>query len=439
MRTHTILFCSAALALTTACGETPTSSSFVDETAASPPTEGGETPGATPSAIGVDGRASDPGPGSEDPRKQRPDAPPTVVDASIDDCPVAPLDGFGAISSFAASTGGRVVAGITGAGDVVLVSRGPSGSANKRVVSELHGAVAIATGDEHFCALMPNGTVTCAGAGRRWLGDSVGNSSFVVESIDLSSRTTSPIVQIAAGGAASCALTTDRRVICWGLDNFVAGPGLVRHAPDDDERERVTLYELTNPFGSPVKQLATSGEHVCAALDDGRVTCFGNDSLGQLGNQNPAFLVGPAGTLETNPAHKSSKPLSLVPITDPANVVAVGYLDGCALEASGIIECWGDNRNGQLGDMGVQPQALTPRALTLSALGLAGSVEEIVLDERYACVRSTEGELACWGRVGTGAMTAPARVDLKGHSARSLRIVDERACALLEDQRVCCY
>ena len=377
----------------------------------------------------------------DDPRKGAPaawrDAPDVVIPSLPGaDCPSAPLAGHGPLAAFATGVGGRAIAGLTESGDVVLVSGGQSA----RVIPELHGAVAVAAGDEHVCALMPGGTVSCAGTGRLWLGDNAKDARFRVRAIDLSARTTSPVVQIVAGGGASCALTTDRRVLCWGYDNFIAGPGLTRYGANDDDHENKnpSLWELTNPFASPVKSLATSGEHVCALLDDGSVTCFGNDSLGQLGNGNPSFLLGAGGALTTNPAHKTGMPLALVPLSAPADVVAVGYLNGCAI-GNGAVECWGDDGSGQLGDLGAQLQSLTPKALPLSSLGLAGAIEELVVDDGLACARSNEGELACWGRGPSGTVTAPALVDLKGHSAHSLRISGARACALLEDKNVCCF
>jgi alpha-tubulin suppressor-like RCC1 family protein len=74
--------------------------------------------------------------------------------------------------------------------------------------------------------------------------------------------------------------------------------------------------------------------HSCALIADGTARCWGNNSVGQLGN----------GT-----ATHSYVPVAVTGMSDAAAITA-GGAHSCAVLADGTARCWGNNSVGQLGD-----------------------------------------------------------------------------------------
>jgi alpha-tubulin suppressor-like RCC1 family protein len=83
-----------------------------------------------------------------------------------------------------------------------------------------------------------------------------------------------------------------------------------------------------------VAAAAADWHHTCAALLNGSLRCWGNNSHGQLGN----------GTLSS-----SAVPVAVRDFTG-AVAVGCGERHSCALSSAGVVRCWGDNTDGQLGD-----------------------------------------------------------------------------------------
>jgi alpha-tubulin suppressor-like RCC1 family protein len=132
---------------------------------------------------------------------------------------------------------------------------------------------ALAAGGDHTCALA-GGTVVCWGANDRGqLGD--GSAEDRLEAV-ATAGLPSGVTALAAGSGHTCAASR-RGVYCWGDDRegqLGGGPGAglnprpvaVRDVPGD------------------VSALAAGVDHVCAALANGRVLCWGDNDFGQLGS-----------------------------------------------------------------------------------------------------------------------------------------------------------
>jgi alpha-tubulin suppressor-like RCC1 family protein len=83
------------------------------------------------------------------------------------------------------------------------------------------------------------------------------------------------------------------------------------------------------------KVIAAGAFHTCVIRTTGETLCWGDNSFGQLGNDNPNM-----GSL--NPA-------SVVPGLDDATSLGAGFGHTCAARASGDVVCWGWNAASQLG------------------------------------------------------------------------------------------
>jgi alpha-tubulin suppressor-like RCC1 family protein len=143
-------------------------------------------------------------------------------------------------------------------------------------VSGLSAVTAIAAGWEHTCALLNDGTVRCWGnniSGQ--LGNGTwgsGNSISVPVTVSLPLSATA----IATGANHTCASLIDGTVRCWGnnLDGQIGRGtwGGVVTVP----------VTVSLPLGAVAVTAGRS--HTCAALSNGTARCWGRNVHGQLGN-----------------------------------------------------------------------------------------------------------------------------------------------------------
>ena len=96
------------------------------------------------------------------------------------------------------------------------------------------------------------------------------------------------VIQIAAGGAHSCALLDTGNVRCWGDNNYgQLGYGHTDTIGDDETPLSAGDVQIVSSSSlSKVIQIAAGSSHSCALLDDGRVRCWGANYSGQLGYGN---------------------------------------------------------------------------------------------------------------------------------------------------------
>ncbi len=87
------------------------------------------------------------------------------------------------------------------------------------------------------------------------------------------------------------------------------------------------------------------------------------------------------------------------------NAVAAGGRHSCALVARGAARCWGENRDGQLGNF-----STADSAVPVAVRGLDRGVVKIVTGEHHSCALTGAGAVLCWGfniggQIGDGTTT----------------------------------
>ena len=201
-----------------------------------------------------------------------------------------------------------------------------AGEASLQAVPGVSGAIQVAAGQNHGCALLGDGTATCWGTSRRTLGPTP-----VAGATDL--------VAIAAGtGDASCAVRKDGAVLCW-----------------DHQLEAAPVAGITDATA------ISMWSHRCAQTRAGAVLCWGYNGRGQLGV--------PAGRDE-------AKPAPVAGIADAA-AISAGRTSTCALRADGAVACWGYNRHGQLGDGTLVDRHQPAPVVGLGARDLAAAADGV--------------------------------------------------------------
>jgi alpha-tubulin suppressor-like RCC1 family protein len=123
-------------------------------------------------------------------------------------------------------------------------------------------------------------------------------------------------------------------------------------------------------------QIDVGESYACAVHETGRVSCWGTNENGQLGN----------ATLQTQ-----GTPL-LVEGIDDAVEVSAGSVHTCARRTNGAIKCWGNNGNGRLGNGSASGSSPSP----VDVVGITDAVQ-LAVGYEHACVRRMTGQVACWG------------------------------------------
>ena len=84
-------------------------------------------------------------------------------------------------------------------------------------------------------------------------------------------------------------------------------------------------------------------DHTCALLDNGDVNCWGSDADGQLGN---------GATSSSNVVSLSSSNNINLGTGRTAISISAGGTHTCAHLDNGLLKCWGNRADGQVGDNG---------------------------------------------------------------------------------------
>ncbi len=228
-------------------------------------------------------------------------------------------------------------------------------------VPGLSGAVRVAAGHWHTCALVAGGEVWCWGANHMGqLGDGTPDQpSGPVAVVGLGGATA-----VAAGAAHSCAVASGE-VWCWG-GNYT---GQLGDGTFEDAAAPVRVEGISDAV-----DVSLGADSSCALLATGEVRCWGANNVGQLGD----------GTREA-----STLPTTVVGVSG-ATAIDSGPSHTCALVGGGELRCWGRNDQGQLGD-GTTATSLVAVAVP----GIVGATGVAVGSSRTCAL--VGGWVGCWG------------------------------------------
>lgn len=194
------------------------------------------------------------------------------------------------------------------------------------------------------------------------------------------------------GATLTCSVRLTGEVDCAGSDlNDLLGDGAM------EEGEEIALRPFLQPIAldEPAQLVSVGEAHACVALFTGEVRCWGRADRGQTG------AAGAAGF----PMLALPAPADELGVIDE---LALGAHHGCVRRASGIIECWGDDGAGQLGDEAVHPACASGDPCSAAPVPLAGIEDVIDLDagRDATCAVRESGAVVCWGRSDTGLLGA---------------------------------
>ena len=149
-------------------------------------------------------------------------------------------------------------------------------------------------------------------------------------------------------------------------------------------------------------QVSAGAAHSCALRDDGVVECWGDDSDGGA----PATRAAPSG-----------KSYTQVSATGRGAGGSTGGTYSCALRDDGVVECWGDNFNGQA-------------PATKAAAN--GTFTQVSAGFGHSCALRSDGVVECWG-------TAPGTTAAASGTFTQVSAGYGHNCALRGDGVVECW
>lgn len=263
----------------------------------------------------------------------------------------------------------------------------------------------VATGYFSTCALLDDSTVKCWGdsfescgdnfdescgigyGDRKRRGDQPGEMGDALPALDLGA----PAKDISCGTFSCCALLANDAIKCWGenVDGVLGyGDELSR---GDQPGEMGNDLPAVDVGVSGVNRLRVGSallfRHACAALKNGEMKCWGNNSDGQLG-------VGDTMT-RGDDSNEMGTALKRVMVDDFIADVAAGDGASCALTAEGQIRCWGDNSGGQLGLGDTMSRGGVPDQ-NFPLVQIGGNAVDVGMSQ-HACAVLDTGAVKCWG------------------------------------------
>lgn len=214
----------------------------------------------------------------------------------------------------------------------------------------------ISLGENHSCGVKKDGSsgkVYCWGSGSEGkLGNNASADTTTPVQVD-ATLMGSEVAQVTAGLNHTCALTTGKKVYCWGsgeLGQLGIG-GTASYATPQ--------HVSSTAIDEKVVHVTAGAYHTCALLNTSEIYCWGFGSSGQLGLGANSTTDGSADDCNTasgvqNVAYCKKEP-EKVSFSLPTNVTATpiaisaGAEHTCAVTIEGRGYCWGRNPDGRLG------------------------------------------------------------------------------------------
>lgn len=166
----------------------------------------------------------------------------------------------------------------------------------------------------------------------------------------------------------------------------------------------------------------SAGASTTCALDDGTLTCWGDNSFNQYGISSTAASFAP---------HATGMAGSITSVSASDQVCAV---------KGGTVSCWGWNAYGQTGATTAHNPTTAPTAITSLA-----NVTQVAVSGTHACALLASGAVWCWGdneagELGNNSQTSThTPVQAMASGATFIAVGGQHSCALMSDTSVKCW
>lgn len=274
------------------------------------------------------------------------------------------------------------------AGQLGIGNKDPNKSV-PTVVEPAEKWIKVSSSFDHTCGIKLDGKLFCWGRNQsNQLGiGNVGNLDDQTSPVAVTDA--GPWIEVVGGVRHTCGIKSDGWLYCWGTDTWgVLGNG-----------GNVPTTNTPIAVGSDKWIAITAGdEHNCGIKIDGKLYCWGHNLYGQIGDGSQANI-------------NVFKDVPTAIGNDQWIAVKAGNNHTCAIRSDKKLFCWGDNRDGRLGDGTKGNISNVPKAI--------GADEWYGVGPGYdhTCGLKTDNKIYCWGNnghsqlgiVGVPELLAPAQ------------------------------
>lgn len=234
----------------------------------------------------------------------------------------------------------------------------------------------------------------------------------------------------------TCAILDNRLPYCWGTNSY----GQVGNGSG---QQQTIPAPVTLPQGTTVATTIKAGpEHACAVLDDNKTYCWGSNYFKQLGNDKTN------GSGQSINIFRTPTPVmfpSSLPKDASTRSLALGARHTCALMTNNKAYCWGNNKDGRLGNGNNQTQKLPTQVMLPQG---TSSILQLTAGHEHTCAIMNNGKAYCWGNNtsdqlgdGTGVSSSkPVEVKLPANRlVEAIAAGKSHTCAILSDHKIYCW
>jgi alpha-tubulin suppressor-like RCC1 family protein len=268
--------------------------------------------------------------------------------------------------------------------------------------------IQLAAGQFHTCALLVNKKVRCWGRNTvGQLGYGNGYDAHVGDDETPASAGDVPVgadvIQIAAWRDATCAVTVDNNLRCWGADlsGMLGYPGESASVGDNEPVSQ--LGDVPLGTGVKVSQVAVGNSFVCVRRTTGAVRCWGRGRDGRLGYADDFGTVMVGQDIEPTPIDDPTTAPD-VSIGGSATDLDINTSHACVVLDGGTLRCWGSGTSAKLGTLSAANVGETNYPSDGALVKLNGTASKVVTGAYHTCALLTNKEARCWGDNTTGVL-----------------------------------
>lgn len=254
---------------------------------------------------------------------------------------------------------------------------------------------------------------------------------------------------IIAGYAHSCAVVSGK-FYCWGYNNWWQIGDI-----SDNVHWRAVKVNDTGVLAGTIAQSLTANETGTCGVASGKLYCWGGNAYGEHGVGNNSISKNPVAVNTGPTSSLQGKTITAVDMSMSRWQHSI-----CAVDATGDIHCWGDNKYHQLGYPGGHdnsimiprkidhtfPDVLVPK---FADIPFSGADLSLSMGNNAACSINLANMLGCWGVNVNGILgtnhghgrangfPTPTANELLTKNASQVAVGSNHVCALAEGKVYC--
>jgi alpha-tubulin suppressor-like RCC1 family protein len=181
---------------------------------------------------------------------------------------------------------------------------------------------------------------------------------------------------VAIGGGHTAAIKSGGSLYVWGHNSY----GQLGNGSTNSS----STPSLLSVDGKTITEVAAGADHTLALASDHTVYSWGYNYYGQLGN---------GGT--TN----SSTPIQVSGLPADVTKIAAGAYFSIAIDGSGNVWAWGDNRHGEIGNNNTSTSGVSTPTQVLESDGVTplSGISEVAAGGSHCLAIDSSGNIWAWG------------------------------------------